>query len=236
MKRLVFATLIFASLFSTAAKDKNNTLTKDEKKAGWQLLWDGKTLEGWTSASDKKNIEDGWYIKDGELCTVKYTGDSKTVADMRTVKRYTNFILCLQVKITPGANSGIKYFIQAGKNVGCEFQVLDNELHPDAKLGINGNRTVGSLYDMIPADPSKVNFTVGEWNDVKIVVNGNNVEHWLNGEKVVEYTRNNQMFNALVKCSKFANYDGFGNFTDGYILLQNHKDEVFYRNIKIREL
>lgn len=235
MRRIIIAAMLLASLFSAAAKDKDNTLTKEEKKAGWQLLWDGKTLDGWQAATNK-NIEDGWYIKDGELCTVKFTGDSKTVADMRTSKKYTDFILCLQVKITPGANSGVKYFIQAGKNVGCEFQVLDNELHPDAKLGVCGNRTVGSLYDLIPAGPAKVKFTVGEWNDVKIVVNGNHVEHWLNGEKVVEYYRNNQMFNALVNCSKFAKYEGFGNYTDGYILLQNHKDEVFYKNIKIREL
>lgn len=234
MKRFVTVVLLFAAALSASAKD--NTLTKDEIKAGWQLLWDGKTLQGWEAATAGKNIEDGWYVKDGELCTVKFSGDHKTVADMRTAKKYANFILCLQVKITPGANSGVKYFIQKGKNVGCEFQILDNELHPDAKLGVNGNRTAGSLYDLIPADSTKAKLTVGEWNDVKIIVNGNHVEHWLNGEKVVEYTRNNQMFNALVQCSKFAKQEGFGNFADGYILLQNHKDEVFYKNIKIREL
>jgi len=237
MKKIITVALIFASIFTATAKNnKDNTLTKAEKKAGWALLWDGKSFDGWQAAQEKKNIEDGWFIKDGELCTVKFTGDAKTVADMRTSKKYTNFILCLQVKITPGANSGVKYFIQEGKNVGCEFQILDNERHPDAKAGKNGNRTVGSLYDLIPADFSKVKFTVGEWNNVKIVVDGNHVEHWLNGEKVVEYNRNNDDFNALVQTSKFAKYNGFGNYTEGYILLQNHKDEVFYKNIKIREL
>jgi hypothetical protein len=237
MKKTIIFLLCLA--FGAAAFAGNdNALSKQEEKAGWKLLWDGKTLDGWVACRDKNKIEDGWFVSDGTLCTRKFEGDNKTVVDIRTDRRYTDFILTLEVKITPGANSGVKYFVQTGKmaNIGCEFQILDNDLHPDAHHGVGGNRTFGSLYYLIPADPAKTHFSVGEWNSVRIVVRGNHVEHWLNGEKVVDYYRNNQAFNALVKCSKFAEFDGFGNFRDGYIMLQNHKDEVCYKNIKIREL
>ena len=235
MKRILLAAaLLLAGGLAFAAGP--NTLSKEEQKAGWKLLWDGQSLDGWVSAVKDKNAADGWYVADGVLCTRKFEGDRKTVVDIRTAKKYTDFILTLQVKITPGANSGVKYFIQDNMNVGCEFQVLDNELHPDGKKGVNGNRTFGSLYDLIPADPEKVKYSIGEWNDVKIVVQGNHAEHWLNGVKVVDYYRHNQTFDALVQCSKFAKQKGFGKFDSGYILLQNHQDEVFYRNIKIREL
>ena len=230
--------LVGLSLGFLAFAGNDNALTKQEKDAGWKLLWDGKTLDGWVACKNGKAVENGWFVSDGCLCTRKFEGDGKTVVDIRTDRRYTDFILSLEVKITPGANSGVKYFVQTGKmaDIGCEFQVLDNQLHPDAHHGVGGNRTFGSLYDLIPADPEKTHFSVGEWNKVKIVVRGNHVEHWLNGEKVVDYYRNNQTFNALVQHSKFAGFEGFGNFRDGYIMLQNLKDEVCYKNIKIREL
>lgn len=122
-----------------------------------------------------------------------------------------------------------------GSAIGCEFQILDDEKHPDAKAGRKGNRTVGSLYDLIPAGSNKL-FKKNEFNTARIIVKGNHVEHWLNGIKVVEYERNNQMWKALVAGSKYADWPNFGEGKEGHILLQDHGDEVHFKNIKIKEL
>jgi hypothetical protein len=160
--------------------------------------------------------------------------------DIITLSKYTDFWFSVDYKITPGANSGIKYFINPGTykdpSIGCEYQIIDDELHPDAKLGISGNRTNASLYDVIASDKSDLVFDKYGWNTAWILVKGNHVEHWLNGRKVVEFDRNSQEFNALVKCSKFREQPDFGNHPSGHILLQNHRDRVSFRNIKIKEL
>ena len=125
----------------------------------------------------------------------------------------------------------------AGSAIGCEFQVLDDKLHPDAKLGVKGNRTMGSLYDLIPAPKGEwENYTIDGWQRALIIVNGKHVEHWLNGHKLLEYERDNQMWNALVAYSKYRDWPNFGNAAEGYILLQALGDNVSYRNVKILEL
>ena len=221
----------------------DNELTKAEIKDGWTLLWDGRTTEGWRGAKLDAFPDHGWVIEDGVLKVVSSNGaEAANGGDIVTVRQYGDFILSVDFKLTPGANSGIKYFVQPdlnkgeGSAIGCEFQVLDDELHPDAKLGVNGNRTLASLYDLIPAAKENVEYAKYDWNNARVVVRGKKVEHWLNGAKVVEYERDNQMFNALVAYSKYKVWPNFGNFETGHILLQDHGDEVWYKNVKIKEL
>lgn len=226
----------------------NNKLTDIEKKAGWKLLWNGKDMEGWINAKDGKAVAKGWTIENNSATVNK--PENKSEGDIVTDKDYKNFILEVDFNFTPGGNSGIKYFIQPNKNgvgysnVGCEYQVLDDEKHPDAKLGINGNRTVGSLYDMIPADASKFDPSQGkkrvngpnQWNRARIEVKGKDVTHYLNGLKVVQYTRGSDEWKKAFATSKFTEKKGFGEFPTGRILLQSHNDQVSFKNIKIKEL
>lgn len=220
----------------------DNVLSNQEKNEGWELLWDGKTTNGWRGAKLKSFPEKGWNIVGNELVVEKAKGlESGNGGDIVTIKTYKNFELVADFKITEGANSGIKYFVDPelnkgeGSAIGCEFQILDDDKHPDAKLGRKGNRTVGSLYDLIPACKDKP-FKKNEFNTARIIVKGNEVEHWLNGMLVVKYHRNDQMWRALVAGSKYADWPAFGEAPEGHILLQDHGDEVHFKNIKIKEL
>ena len=219
-----------------------NTLTDRETKAGWKLLWDGRTTAGWRGAKLDTFPAGGWEIKDGVL-SVGESGGAEAAAggDIVTLGQYENFELIVEYNITKGANSGIKYFVDTtlnkgeGSSIGCEFQILDDDVHPDAKLGVNGNRTNAGLYDLIP--PQNVRFNgVGEWNRARIIVKGKHVEHWLNGFETVEYERATQMWRALVDHSKFVVWPSFGEAPRGRILLQDHGNRVSFRSIKIREL
>lgn len=219
-----------------------NTISPQEEKEGWKLLWDGATTNGWRGAKLNSFPQKGWVIEDGILKVMKSGGgESTNGGDIVTTRKYKNFILKADFKITEGANSGIKYFVNPdlnkgeGSAIGCEFQILDDDKHPDAKLGVKGNRTIGSLYDLIPAVEDKP-FKKKEFNTAMIVVRGNKVEHWLNNKKIVEYERNSQMWNALVAYSKYRDWPNFGNAAEGNILLQDHGDEVWFKNIKIKEL
>ncbi len=229
-----------------------NTLTAQEKTGGWKLLWDGKTGDGWRSAKSDKFPEHGWTIRDGVLTVHDNKGEeSAGGGDIITRQRYNNFELTAEFKITPGANSGIKIFVQpnispvdkktgqptaVGSAIGCEFQILDDALHPDAKLGKDGDRKLGSLYDLIPAPADKITKPVGEWNSARILSSGKHVEFWLNGVKTVEFERGSESFRQHVAESKFKNIPDFGEWADGHILLQEHGNEVSFRNVKIREL
>ena len=226
----------------TPAQQAPNTLSVEEARDGWKLLWNGKDTEGWRGAKLQAFPEKGWRIEDGLLKVEKgNVGESTNGGDIITTKKYRNFILKVDFKITEGANSGIKYFVNPdlnkgeGSAIGCEFQILDDEKHPDAKLGVMGNRKLASLYDLIPAPDDKP-FRKGEFNTAMVIVKGNHVEHWLNGTKILEYDRNNMMWKALVNYSKYRNWPNFGNAEEGYILLQDHGDEVWFKNIKIKEL
>jgi hypothetical protein len=219
-----------------------NNLSLDEQKEGWKLLWDGKTTKGWRSAGKKDFPAKGWVIKNNELSVEPSDGkEAANGGDIVTTEEYSNFELAVDFKITKGANSGVKYFVTeayktAGSSIGLEYQILDDAVHPDAKLGVRGNRTIGSLYDLIAALPTKKVNPIGQWNQAKIIVKGSHVEHWLNGNKVVEFERTGQLFEALVNCSKFKDFEGFGEAPKGHILLQDHGNAVSFRNIKIKEL
>ena len=242
MKKLIILCMAVVSAMPLWAKKQvDNQLTEQEKREGWQLLWDGKSTQGWRGARLTGFPEKGWKIEDGMLKVMPSDGgESTNGGDIVTEKVYTDFILKVDFKITEGANSGIKYFVDpdmnkgAGSAIGCEFQILDDLCHPDAKLGVKGNRTLGSLYDLIPAPESKP-FDINAFNTATIIVRGNHVEHWLNGVLMVSYERNTQQWNALVAYSKYKDWPNFGN-TTGHILLQDHGNEVWFKNIKIKEL
>lgn len=220
----------------------DNLLSPTEAADGWTLLFNGNDATGWRGAKLEAFPEKGWVIEDGLLKVMPSDGgESTNGGDIVTTRTYKDFILSVDFKITEGANSGIKYFVDpslnkgAGSAIGCEFQILDDLRHPDAKLGVKGNRKLGSLYDLIPA-PEQKPFDINKFNTATVIVRGNHVEHWLNGEKLLEYDRNNQMWDALVAYSKYRDWPLFGNRTEGYILLQDHGDEVWFKNIKIKEL
>lgn len=226
-----------------------NTLTADEKAAGWRLLWDGQNTAGWRTIQSPDFPKDRWATQNGVL-SVRHNPNAEfeSGVDLVTAEKFSDFELQLDFKLTPGANSGVKYFVRSNLNpatgkmvrpeltpaIGCEYQILDDERHPDAKAGRDGNRKLGSLYDLVPAPAAKPLHPVGEWNTARILVKGNHVEHWLNDVKLLTYERDTPAFHDLVARSKFKNVPGFGDWPDGHILLQDHGGEVHYRNLKIR--
>lgn len=221
-----------------------NNLTIGEQKDGWKMLWDGKTTKGWHGAKLESFPEKGWVIEDGILSVLSSGGaESRAGGDIVTTELFGDFELKVDFKLTPGANSGIKYYVDtninkgAGSSIGLEYQILDDALHPDAKLGNHdGSRTVSSLYDLIQADINKPINPIGEWNTAYIISKNNHVEHWLNNVKVLEYERKSEDYRKLVSESKYAKWTDFGELDKGQILLQDHGDLVSFKNVKIRPL
>jgi hypothetical protein len=209
-----------------------NSLTAEEKAAGWKLLFDGKTNAGWRSIGKPEFPDKGWSVEDGTLHHTAKAGGG----DIITTEDFENFELVWDWKIAAGGNSGLKYnFPDVKKGVGCEYQMIDDEGHPDAKRGGRLHQTAG-LYDLIPPADEIKSKPAGEWNTSKIVLNGNKVEHWLNGVKSVAFELGSPELLALVAKSKYKGAAGFGVKKPGPLLLQDHGDEVFARNIKIHPL
>jgi len=228
---------------------KLNTLTETEKTEGWVLLFDGKTFNGWRCLGQKGIPEGHWIIQNGAIKKVpsgevplQEDGQPVEGGDLMTVGTFENFELSLEWKISPAGNSGIKYNVSEDMStshppehaaLGFEYQILDDEMHPDAKAG--ENRTAAALYDMI-APGGKTLKPVGEYNTARITFNGNHGEHWLNGIKVLEYDLGTPRMESLLAASKYRNIPGFAMKRKGHIVLQDHTDEVWFRNIKIREI
>jgi len=234
---------------STTADSPANTITAAEQAEGWRLLWDGATPTGWRSAREENFPTRGWSMREGVLSVDPSGGaESRGGGDIITREPFTEFELKFEFRLSAGANSGVKYFVQpqlaaidptgapvaVGSAIGLEFQILDDALHPDAKLGRDGNRTIASLYDLIPADAAKKPNPIGQWNSGRIVASGRHVEHWLNGALVVAYDRDSAAFREAIAQSKYKNIAGYGLWTGGHILLQDHGDAVSFRSLKIR--
>ena len=217
-----------------------NNLSDAEKEQGFSLLFDGKSTKCWEGYQGDEFPKQGWEVKDGVLSVLSSGGDkSKKGGSIITKKEFGPFELKFDFNFTKGANSGVKYGIgNNGPGLGLEYQILDDANHPDAKNGVVGNRTLASLYDLIPTENDKrYKKGAGTWNRGRIVVYPcGTVQHWLNGGKVVEYNRGDAIFKALVARSKYAKYEGFGMAEKGPILIQDHNDNVHFRSLKIREL
>lgn len=223
-----------------------NTLTEAEKEDGWKLLFDGENSgEHWRGYCNEAFPDSGWTVENNALKVIgSGAGEAGGGGDIITKKKYSAFELKLEWKVEKGGNSGIFYLAeeQCGENgepiwkSAPEMQILDNENHPDARLGEDGNRKAGALYDMIPADPQNTK-PHGEWNEVRILVYQGTVVHFQNGEQILEYHLWTDDWKEMVESSKFAEFEGFDDVAkEGYIGLQDHGNDVWFRNIKIKEL
>ena len=218
---------------------------------GWQPLFDGQTLDGWTGVDGQPVPANYWSVVDGAIVSHPSTADlpagigdidapADDTKDLITEKVYGNFKLKAQFRLEEGSNGGIKYFINPGRfrgpSIGFEYQIIDDTAFGRMHFKINNVQTTASLYDLLSANKMKAGFKPYEWNDAMIVVDGGRVEHWLNGVKVLEIDRFSESFDRLVINSKFCNDEGFGKLDGGHILLQDHGCTVYYRNIMIKEL
>ncbi|MEP6764466.1 MAG: DUF1080 domain-containing protein [Gemmatimonadaceae bacterium] len=248
MKRLLPSCLLLLSAVSIAGAQPNQ-LTSAEKTAGWRMLFDGKTFAGWRGLGYDSVPSAHWRIKDGTIMKIASgnvpkiaDGQPASGGDLMSIDTYENFELSWEFKLTPKANTGVKYNVSeefslknAGNHaaLGWEFQLQDD---------INGDditsptHLTGSLYEMIASNAPKITKSVGEWNSARLVFNGNKGEHWLNGRKVVEFDITTPEFAAQFAKSKYHNIKGFEERRKGHVILQDHNDEVYFRSIKIREL
>jgi hypothetical protein len=233
------------SMSAQSRRDTLNTLTPDERAQGFQLLFNGTDLAGWRAIASDRPPGKGWAVENGILHVLpSKEGSPDRGGDIVTVQKFAFFELTFDFRITEGANSGVKYYVMDSAatpkaGLGLEYQILDDEHHPDARLGKDGDRTQGSLYDLIPADKSdpRTRKPIGDWNHGRIVATPDGrVQHWLNGVKVLEYIRGSNRFNDLVAHSKFAGIPGFGKPALAPILLQDHGNSVYFANIKVRSL
>ena len=206
-------------------------------------MFDGSSTDAWRSTTSDAFPSEGWVAGDNILTVLGKTDSTDAGGDIITKKLYSSFELELEYKLTTHANSGVKYFVvenfpgHEGNYLGLEYQILDDPSYSVDELGNDmGNHLTASLYDLIPAPKTKKMNPAGEWNKIRIVVKGNHAEHWLNGEKVLEYERGSDCFRALVARSKFKDLAGFGESPEGHIMLQGHSSEVAFRNIRIRSL
>lgn len=225
MKRLacLIPLLVLQSAFA-----EPNQLTPEERAAGWKLLFDGKSLNGWRGFKKQEPPKQGWVVEDG--CLKKVAGVQG--GDIITTEQFADFELSWEWRMPPRANNGIKYFITEERSspIGHEYQMIDDSIVK------NPLQRTASFYDVLPPKETAPLKPPGEWNSSRVIARGNHVEHWLNGSKVLEYELGSESVLAAVAKSKFKTVPGFGTRIKGHILLTDHKDEASFRNIKIRAL
>ncbi len=237
--RITFFLLITALLIGSNHLLAQNTLSKQEIKQGWHLLFNGKNFDGWRGVNKNSFPEKGWTIKDG---CISCTGESG--GSIITLENFSDFELTWEWKmVTPAANSGVKYFVverpgdTGGYGYGIEYQMLDDEGYINSgQMKSNDYHTIGSAYELYAASANKKPNKLGEWNSSKIVSKNGKVEHWLNGKKILKYDRFSPDFKQKIAASKFKDVDNYGLHSEGHILLQDHNSEVYFRNIKIKKL
>ena len=225
------ASLLLALVAPTKSQAADNQLSSEDKTGGWKLLFDGKSTNGWRSFKKQSFPAKGWAVEDGWIhCMGKGGGDIITDA------QFGDFELQWDWKQASDGNSGLKYFIIETRPsaIGHEYQMIDDEREPDAKLA-EGKRVTASFYDVLAPSTKPPTKPPGEINHSRILVKGNHVEHWLNGVKVLEYECGSEAVKAAVAKSKFKNVPDFDEKTRGHILLQDHNSEVWFRNLKLRE-
>ena len=224
---LLAAALAAATVVSPAA-------TGAGMQGGWTDLFDGRSLNGWRGYKQPDASKTRWKVENGLLTIDPGDGkDTRGARDLISTGTYDNFELSIEWRISPGGNSGIKYFVLEDRDsaIGHEYQVIDDEKHADAKIGTH--RQTAAFYDVLPAANRPIK-PAGEWNQTRIVVNGRNVEHYLNGTRVLQYQLSSPELQAAVDKSKFKGIERFGKPQKGHILLQDHGDRVWYRSVRIR--
>jgi hypothetical protein len=238
LRTVCVVALIAASTAVPTAEPQNgagaNRLTPEEQKAGWTLLFDGRSLDGWRSYKRPDAAGSRWKVEDGFL-TLPARASGARQSDIISKDTFEQFELSFDWRVEKGGNSGVKYFVLEDRDsaIGHEYQLIDDEAHADAKVG--PHRQTAAFYDVIPATKRPVK-PAGEINTTRIVVRGKAVEHWLNGTRVLQYELDSPAVRAAIEKSKFKGIERFGKPQNGHILLQDHGDQVWYRNIKIRKL
>jgi hypothetical protein len=225
-----------AQVGAQAAHSKDNQLSGDEKRAGWMLLFDGTSLNGWRGYKRPDAAGTRWRVENGFVTIPASDGqDTRGARDLITTETFDRFELSFEWRVAPGGNSGVKYFVLEDMDsaIGHEYQIIDDERHPDAKFGIT--RQTASLYDVLGASNRRLK-APGQFNQGRIVLKGFSVEHWLNGDRVLAYTLNSAALRSAIALSKFKDIARFGTLQQGHVLLQDHGDQVWYRNIKIRRV
>jgi hypothetical protein len=228
----VLAAITAGLMLGSMAFAEAPSLSSEEKAKGWKLLFNGKDLEGWRSFKKKEGPKQGWVVEDGVLIHKSKGGGGDIITDAE----FNDFELTWDWKLAQGANSGLKYFITESRKeaIGHEYQLIDDARHKDASLA-GGKRVTASFYDVL-APKEHTAKEAGEWNSSRVLVQGNHVEHWLNGTKVLEYELGSPEVLDAVSQSKFKLVAGFGTKIKGHILLQDHGDEISFRNVKVHEL
>jgi hypothetical protein len=216
---------------TTSVAAEHNTLTDKQRADGWKLLFDGKKIDGWVLYGGNEPPGPGWVVEDGTLHKLK-SQKGRKAGNIMTVDAYENYEFSWDWKLAAGGNNGVKYFITKERNavVGHEYQMIDDKKVKDAY------GQTAAFYLIVKPRADKPMKPMGEWNTSRILVSGNHVEHWLNGEKVLEYGCGSKQIMERVPKTKFKKYPGFGEKVKGYIVLTDHSDPCWFRNIKLREL